>query len=210
MWRKSMRDISDALKKKMNFRHDAQLADFLSTTRQHLYVATREDRFLQDRIVQKAIENDIDLTRLIRDAVAVPTSDNDYSEAEITLSEYEEGDILPLRKRGIQKWMADFILKTSIDINSTISMVKIISDEMSNSLPRGSYCFIDSDQTKPHAGKFYLDVNGYGMLRTIMKAPEPDMWYLLAQGKEPSEKNCFTFNDQFKVIGKCIGLVSRL
>ena len=210
MWRKTMKEISEALKAHLKFRHDAQLADFLQTTRQHIYVAIKEDRFLSDKVIKKCIENDIDLTRLIRDAKAVSTSQIDYSEAEIQVSEFEEGDVFPIRKRGLQKWIAEFFFQRTIDLNETLSSVKVLSNELSDTIKKGNYAFVDSSLTKPQAGNYYINLNGYGMFRKIMKAPEKDQWFLLADGEEPADRNKFSIQNDFEIIGKVVGFAEKI
>ena len=51
-----MRQIVDALKTKLGFKHDSQIADAVGLSRQHMHLAVRENRLVPDRFLQFCIK----------------------------------------------------------------------------------------------------------------------------------------------------------
>ena len=209
MWRVSMQTITDALSAHYNFRTVAQLADFLELSRQHLHIANKQDRLVPDKLLKACIKREIDITRLLRDGKAVKISDVDYSNTDIELSHYEEGQVLPHSKKTIPKWMADIVFKRDVDINESLAMLVVTSDELEPKLPRDSLLFLDTKRQEPQGGHYYLNLNGYGVIRRMLKAKESNAWILKTkeeyEGWSPS-----VLNEDFQIIGKILSMSTRV
>lgn len=202
MWRREMRQIVDALKKRLDFRHDAQIADAVGLSRQHLHLAVRENRLVPDKLLQFCINKDIDITRLLRDGKAVTSNDIDNSDTSIDVSEYEEGSVIPNCTRNIPIWFAEIALNRKIETDESISYLRIESDEMEPKIPRGTIAFLDRSVAKPQGGHFYLNLRGYGVVRRIMKATDENKWYLLTSQSELTENKPLDFGGDFSIIGR--------
>ena len=196
-----MRQIIDALKR-LGFKHDAQIADAVGLSRQHLHLAVRENRLVPDRFLQFCIKMDIDITRLLKEGKAITSNDVDNSDTSIDISEYEEGSVIPKGTRNIPKWFAEIVLNRKIETDESISYLRIESDEMEPKIPRGTVTFLDRDVEKPQGGHFYLNVRGYGVVRKIMKATEENKWYLLTNQSDMTENKPLDFGEDFLIIGR--------
>ena len=202
MWRKEMRQIVDALKNKLNFKHDSQIASAVGLSKQHMYLAVKEDRLNPDRILQFCLNYNIDITRLLRDGKAVSTADLEYSDSAIELSQYVEGSVVPTSKKTIPKWFADLIFRRNVNLNETQALLVVESDEMEPKIQRDSILFLDRSSTTPQGGHFYLNVNGYGVIRRLMKANHENKWYLLTSDSERIYNDPLEFEKDFSVIGR--------
>lgn len=202
MWRKDMRQIVDALKTKLGFKHDSQIADAVGLSRQHMHLAVRENRLVPDRFLQFCLQKNIDISMLLESGKAISTNDIDYSESSIEVSEYEEGNVIPSSKKNMPKWFAEKILDRKIDLNESISCLTVESDEMEPKIPRGTILFLDKKTEKPVGGIFYLNVNGYGVVRKLMKATEENKWYLLTSQSEVNQNKPLDFGEDFSIIGR--------
>ena len=197
-----MDQIVSAIKNHYEFRNGAQVAEFLGISRQHLYIAIKNDRLIADRLLPVAIDNNIDLTRLLRDGIAADMKDTDYSESELTVQIYKEGETEPYTKRNIQKWIADFLYRRDVHIYENLAALIVESEEMEPKVRRDSMVFIDTSEQEPRGGIYYLEVNGFGLVRKLVKANENQKWYLLTTQEEGINKEPLTFKKDFSVIGR--------
>jgi len=138
-----MRQIVDALKERLNYKHDSQIADAVGLSRQHIHLAVREDRLVPDRFLQFCLKEDIDISRLLKDGKAIKTYDIDSSDSSIDLSTYLEGEVVPSGRRTIPKWFADLIFRRNVDLNETQALLVVESDEMEPKIQRDSILFLD-------------------------------------------------------------------
>ena len=205
-----MDEIISAIKSHYEFRNGAQVAEFLGISRQHLYISIKNDRLIADRLLPVAIDANIDLTRLIRDGVAVDMKDADYSESELTVSFYREGEVLPYTKRNIQKWLADFLYRREIQIYENLAALVVESEEMEPRLQRDSMVFIDTNDKKPKGGIYYLEVNGFGLVRKVVKANETNKWYLLTNQEDGINREPLQFEKDFSIIGRIQQSTNRI
>lgn len=197
-----MRQIVDALKTKLGFKHDSQIADAVGLSRQHMHLAVRENRLVPDRFLQFCLQKNIDISMLLESGKAISTNDIDYSESSIEVSEYEEGNVIPTSEKNMPKWFAEKILDRKIDLNESISCLTVESDEMEPKIPRGTILFLDKKIEIPRGGIFYLNVNGYGVVRKLMKATEENKWYLLTNQTEVNQNKPLDFRKDFSIIGR--------
>ena len=207
-WRSTMRDVVTAIKVHFNFRHDSQVADLIGISRQHIHVAVRENRLIPDKLLESCIVNDIDVTRLLRDAKAVKVSDVDYSESQIKISHFREGEVLLHRENWMQKWYVEKLIGRTVEINESFQIVSIETDEMEPRIHRDSLVVLDPSEKEPKGGIFYLEVDGYGVLRRLVKGNGINHWQLLAGSQVEAES--VEFNKDFRVIGKAKCVTSKL
>jgi len=197
-----MRQIVDALKERLNFKHDSQVADAVGLSRQHIHLAVREDRLVPDRFLQFCLKEDIDISRLLKDGKAIKTYDIDSSDSSIDLSTYLEGEVVPSGRRTIPKWFADLIFRRNVDLTETQALLVVESDEMEPKIQRDSILFLDRSSKTPQGGHFYLNLNGFGVIRRLMKANLENKWYLLTSDSERIYSDPLEFEKDFSIIGR--------
>jgi hypothetical protein len=209
LWRSSMRDIVTAIRDHFNYRHDSQVADFIGISRQHIHVAVRENRLVPDKLLEACIQHQIDISRLLRDGKAVNLSDVNYDESQLTVSIYEEGSVIPKRENALPKWYLEKMIGRSIDINERFAIVHVESDEMEPKITAGSTVFLDTSTKEPKSGLFYLEVNGYGFIRKLVKAREESDWFLSSTSSQQHQEP-MGFPNDFSIIGKVRGVTTMM
>ena len=203
MWRKEMRHIVDAMKTHLNFKHDAQVADAVGLSRQHIHMAVKENRLVPDKFLQFCLSADIDISRLLKDGKAVLVSSIDQSDSNVNVSHYREGGITPFSKRSMPKWMADLSLRRDVDLNETIAMLTVETDEMEPKIKKDSIVYLDTIAKTPQGGYSYLNMNGYGIIRRLTKATGgKDLWHLRAEAEEGAYGEPLEFDRDFSIIGR--------
>ena len=211
MWRKNMREIVDGVKAFANLRSDTQAAEYLGITRQHLHISIMKDKLMPDRLIETCIKNDIDITRLLRDGRATRLSEIDYSDTDVPLALYTEGSIIPKSKRNLPKWMAEIVFRRSIGLDEVLGMIELSTDEMEPKVKRDSIIYVDTLFKEPVGGLFYVDVGGYGVIRRLMKANEPEKWHLATGTEDGSQRGePIRYGEDFKIVGKCQYVTTRI
>lgn len=210
MWRKQMREIVDGIKDHMNLRSDTQAAEFLGITRQHLHLSILKDKLMPDRLIESCIKNDIDITRLLKDGRATSLSHIDYSDTDVPINVYNEGSVMPNSKRDLPKWFCEIVFKRQIALDEVLAMVNLSTDELEPKIKQDSTVYIDTSAKEPIGGFFYLDVRGYGMLRRIVKAPEENKWFLTNFSDDGNKGEPITFVEDFKIIGRCQFMTTKI
>lgn len=206
MWRVTMAQITESMMNHFNFKTIAQLAELMHISRQHLHIANKSDRLIPDKLLQTCLTHEIDITRLLRDGKSVKVSDVDYSESTIEVLLYKEGQVMPYAKKNLQKWIAELMIKRDLDVNESGAMLNILSDEIEPKIAEGSTVFMDTNLIDPQSGLFYINLNGYGVVRQLMKAREKECWHLLSNFKrnniDPPMAEPLEFEKDFIILGK--------
>ncbi len=210
MWRKDMRTIVDGLKHHMNLRSDTQAAEFLGITRQHLHISVMKDKLMPDRLIESCIKHDIDITRLVKDGRATKLSEIDYSDTDIPISVYKDGSVIPNAKRNLPKWFAEVVFRRKVGLNEVLGMIELETDEMEPKIKQDSVVYIDTASKTPVGGLFYLDVQGYGMMRRLLKATEQDKWFLTGHSDDSQRSEAITYGTDFTIIGKVQFMTTRI
>lgn len=204
-----MRQIIDGLKAHLNMRSDTQAAEFLGISRQHLHISVTNDKLMPERMLEVCINNDIDITRLLRDGRATKLSDVDYSDTDVPIAQYREGEVVPFSKRTLPKWFAEIVFRRKVALNEVLAMVQLETDEMEPKLMRDSIIYIDTKMKTPIGGLFYVEVSGYGMIRKLIKASEPEKWHL-QMIDEPATGDGLKIGEEFSIIGRCQFSTARI
>jgi hypothetical protein len=211
-WRQNMREIVDALKSHMNLRSDTQAAEFLGISRQHLHISIIKNKLMPDRLIEACIKNDIDITRLLKDARATKLSDVDYSDTEVPLIVYKEGSASSniIAKRSIPKWHAEKIFNRKVGLNEVLGMIEVTSDDLEPKVKEGSTVYVDRQNKEPTSGLHYVEMNGYGVVRKLVKAPNHDQWYLTSNADNTEHTHPLTHGTDFNVVGRCLTMTGRI
>ena len=205
-----MREIVDGIKVHMNYRSDAQAADFLGISRQHLHISITNNKLMPERMLEVCISNGIDITRLLRDGRATALSEVDYSDTEVPIAQYREGEISPFSKKSFPKWFAEIVFRRKIGLNEVLGMVQLDSDELEPKIQRDSVIYIDTMMTTPIGGMFYVEVDGYGTLRRLSKSSQADRWHLTAGEEYSMSGDGLLIHEEFNIIGRCQFTTTRM
>jgi len=209
-WRKEMRVIVDGIKNHMNLRSDTQAAEFLGISRQHLHISILKNKLMPDRLIETCIKHDIDITRLLKDGRATKLSNIDYSDTDVPLKIYREGSIIPKSKRDIPKWFAERVFRREIGLDETLGLLELETDEMEPKIKEGSIIYIDTLARHPIGGFFYVNLNGYGVLRRLVKATMVDKWHLTGHFDDTQLGKAVTHGTEFNIIGKCQFVTTKI
>jgi len=210
VWRKDMRQIVDGIKEHMNHRSDTHAAEFLGISRQHLHISITNNKLMPERLLEVCLQNDIDITRLLRDGRVSKLSEIDYSGSDVPLMIYKEGQVDSRSSKNIPKWLAEKIFSRSVGLTEVLGMIELKTDEMEPRIKEKSIVYLDTSDTKPVGGYFYLNVRGYGMIRRLLKANEPDKWFLTKSSEDGFMGEPITYERDFEIIGRCQFMMTKI